>query len=108
MNGKQGFNVRQALWLYVMAGVLILIAVVATIAWLGPLPPKVVTMSTGTAGSDFDQFGRAYQALLKRSGVQLRLVPSAGSVENIARLNDSGSSPAISTPISRKTPCRAP
>jgi len=95
MNGKQGFNVRQAVWLYVVAGALILIAVVATIAWLGPLPPKVVTMSTGTAGSDFDQFGREYQAILKRAGVQLRLVPSAGSVENLARLNDPRSGVAV-------------
>jgi TRAP transporter TAXI family solute receptor len=95
MNGKLGFNVRQAVWLYVVAGALILIAVVATIAWLGPLPPKVVTMSTGTAGSDFDQFGREYQAILKRAGVQLRLVPSAGSVENLARLNDPRSGVAV-------------
>jgi len=78
-----------------VAGALILIAVVATIAWLGPLPPKVVTMSTGTAGSDFDQFGREYQAILKRAGVQLRLVPSAGSVENLARLNDPRSGVAV-------------
>jgi TRAP transporter TAXI family solute receptor len=95
MNGKQGFIVRPALWLYAIAGALILIAVVATIAWLGPLPPKVVVMSTGTAGSDFDQFARQYQVILKRSGVQLRLVPSAGAVENLARLNDPRSGVAV-------------
>jgi TRAP transporter TAXI family solute receptor len=88
MNGKQGFIARPALWLYAIAGALIVIAVAATVAWLGPLPPKVVTMSTGTAGSEFDRFAREYQAILKRSGVRLRLVPSAGSVENLARLND--------------------
>lgn len=95
MNGKQRFIVRPALWLYAIAGALIVIAVVATIAWLGPLPPKVVTMSTGTAGSDFDQFAREYQAILRRSGVRLRLVPSAGSVENLARLNDPRSGIAV-------------
>ncbi len=88
MNGKPGLIVRPAFWLYVGAAVLIALALGATIAWLGPLPPKIIVMSTGTAGSDFDQFGREYQAILKRSGVELRLLPSAGSVANLARLND--------------------
>jgi TRAP transporter TAXI family solute receptor len=87
MIGKPAL-VRPALWLYGIAAVLILGALIATIAWLGPLPPKIVTMSTGTAGSDYDLYARQYQAILKRSGVQLRLVPSAGSVENLRRLND--------------------
>ncbi|MBV9317942.1 MAG: ABC transporter substrate-binding protein [Gammaproteobacteria bacterium] len=88
MTDRPRFTLRSALWLYVIAAVLIVIAVAATIAWLGPLPPKVVLMSTGPAGSDFDTFGHEYQAILKRAGVQLRLLPSAGSVENLARLND--------------------
>lgn len=95
MNGKPGFVVRPALWLYAIAGALILVALIATIAWLGPLPPKVVLMSTGTPGSDFDQYGRQYQAILKRSGVELRLLPSGGSVANLARLNDPHSGVAV-------------
>src|SRR4029077_10678981 len=91
MIGKQALIVRPAFWLYGLAGALILIAVVATVAWLGPLPPRAVTSSTGTPGSDFDLYSRQYQAILKRSGVQLRLVPSAGSVENLKRLDDLGS-----------------
>ena len=88
MRGKAALFVRPAFWLYGIAGALILIALVATVAWLGPLPPKVVVFSTGTAGSDYDLFARQYQAILKRSGVQLRLLPSAGSLENLSRLND--------------------
>jgi len=95
MIGKQAPLVRPAFWLYGLAAVLILTAVVATIAWLGPLPPKLVTMSTGTPGSDFDLYSRQYQAILKRSGVQLRLLPSAGSVENLRRLDDPRSGVAI-------------
>jgi TRAP transporter TAXI family solute receptor len=95
MIGKPALFVRPAPWLYGIAAVLIVGALVATIAWLGPLPPKIVTMSTGTAGSDYDLYGRQYQAILKRSGVQLRLVPSAGSVENLRRLNDQREGVAI-------------
>ncbi len=82
---------RPAFWFYGISATLILVALAATIAWLGPLPPKVVVMSTGTPGSDFELYSRQYQDILKRSGVQLRLVPSAGSVDNLRRLNDPGS-----------------
>jgi len=95
MTEKQALFVRPAFWLYGIATLLILAAFVGTIAWLGPLPPKVVTMSTGTPGSDFDVYGRQYQAILQRSGVQLRLVPSAGAVENLRHLNDPRSGVAI-------------
>ena len=78
----------RAAWLYGLAAALILLAIVATVVWLGPLPPKVVLMSTGTSGSDYDLYARQYQAILKRAGVQLRLVPSSGPIDNLKRLND--------------------
>ncbi len=65
-----------------------LVATLVTVVWLGPLPPKVVVMSTGTPGGTYDAFAQRYKAILARSGVVLRLVPSAGGVENLARLND--------------------
>src|SRR5262252_1032112 len=78
----------RAAWLYGIAGALILAAIVGTVAWLGPLPPRVVLMSTGTTGSDYDLYARQYQAILKRAGVELRLVPSEGPIDNLQRLND--------------------
>ena len=85
---KKAALVSRAAWLYGIAGALILAAIVGTIAWLGPLPPKVVLMSTGTPGSDYDLYAREYQAILKRSGVELRLLPSEGPIDNLKRLND--------------------
>jgi TRAP transporter TAXI family solute receptor len=96
MNGnKQALFVRPVVWLYGIAAALILIALALTVAWLGPSPPKVVVMSTGTAGSDYDLYARQYQAILKRSGVELRLVPSAGSLDNLRRLEDPRSGVAV-------------
>ncbi|HEV3182627.1 MAG TPA: TAXI family TRAP transporter solute-binding subunit [Steroidobacteraceae bacterium] len=89
--GKQAPFVSRAAWLYGLAAALTLVAIVGTIVWLRPLPPKVVLMSTGTAGSDFDVYARQYQAILKRSGVQLRLLPSSGPIDNLKRLNDARS-----------------
>jgi len=79
---------RVKLWFYLTAGALIVIALVVTIAYLGPFPPRVVVMSTGTPGSDYEEFARRYQAIMARSGVELRLLPSAGALENLRRLND--------------------
>lgn len=90
------FRGQPARWFYALAGVLILSALVAMVMWLGPLPPRVVVMSTGTPGSDYDVLGRRYQTILKRSGVDLRLVPSAGGVENLRRLNDPRSDVSVS------------
>jgi len=88
---KKAPFVSRAAWLYGAAAALILLALAGTIAWLGPLPPKVVLMSTGTSGGDYDLFARQYQAILERSGVELRLLPSAGPIENLKRLNDARS-----------------
>ena len=79
---------RAALWFYLTAGVLIVIAIVAMAAYLGPFPPRVVVMTTGTPGSDYDEYARRYQSILARAGVELRLMPSAGALENLQRLND--------------------
>ena len=76
------------MWFYLAAGVLIVIAIVATIAYLGPFPPRVVVMTTGTPGSDYEEYARRYQSILARAGVELRLMPSAGALENLQRLND--------------------
>jgi TRAP-type uncharacterized transport system substrate-binding protein len=79
---------RSTLALSAAAAVLILLALAATITWLGPLPPRVVVMSTGSPGSDYDVFAQRYREILARSGIELKLLPSAGAAENIERLDD--------------------
>jgi TRAP transporter TAXI family solute receptor len=79
---------RPLLWWYLAAGVALVAAIAATVSHLGPFPPRVVVMTTGSAGSAYDAFGQSYREILARSGVELRLMPSAGGVENLNRLND--------------------
>jgi TRAP-type uncharacterized transport system substrate-binding protein len=75
-------------WLYLVGAVVIVAALCATIVYLGPLPPRVVVMSTGSPGGAYDELGKRYKTILARSHVELRLVESAGAVENVKRLND--------------------
>jgi TRAP-type uncharacterized transport system substrate-binding protein len=52
-------------------------------------------MATGPAGSASREFGERYREVLARSGVDLRLVPTQGGVENLARLNDAADEVSI-------------
>jgi TRAP-type uncharacterized transport system substrate-binding protein len=51
-----------------------------------PFPPRTVTMVTGPPGSAYDQLGARYQEVLRRAGIDLRVIRTAGGVENLARL----------------------
>src|SRR5262252_6418323 len=86
---------RTTLWWCGLAAALILLAVAVTTVWVG-LPPRVVLMTSGAPGSDYEALAERYRNILKRSGVELRLVPSGGGVENLRRLNDPKSGVSVS------------
>jgi TRAP transporter TAXI family solute receptor len=60
----------------------------AAIFLLNSMPPSSITMATGPDGGGYHEIGEQYQALLARSGVELKLVATAGSVENLSLLRD--------------------
>jgi TRAP-type uncharacterized transport system substrate-binding protein len=75
-----------------MVAVVALVAV-AALLWLvldilRPFPPHRLVMATGSAGSDYSEVGGRYRAILARSDIALDLVPTAGALENLARLKD--------------------
>ena len=83
-----------------LAAVLVLLAVggVAVwmaVAWGSPFPPRTITMATGPDGGAYEVLGERYREVLRRSGVDLRVVPTAGGVENLARLRDEDSGVSV-------------
>ncbi|NJM43037.1 MAG: ABC transporter substrate-binding protein [Brachymonas sp.] len=69
----------------------VLIALLAALLWgitryLSPSPPRSVIMSTGAADGAYQAFGEKYKAYLKANGIELILQPSAGSAQNLQRL----------------------
>ncbi len=48
-------------------------------------------MTTGPEGGAYRELGERYRAALAREGIDVRLVPSLGNVENLARLQDPSS-----------------
>ena len=73
--------------------VLVIAAVVATVTSavlfvLQTMPPRSIAMATGPEGGAYDAIGKRYQAILARAGVQLRVVPTSGALQNLALLRD--------------------
>jgi len=75
-------------WRGVTIGVTALAIFCADILVLNTMPPRAIVMATGPQGGGFEEIGRQYQSALERAGVQVRLVETAGSVENLALLRD--------------------
>ena len=81
-----GLTRRERLGLWAIAGVaLALVATLISMFWQ-PAPPQRVVMSTGAADGAYHAYALRYREVLARSGVELVLEPSAGSVENLQRL----------------------
>jgi TRAP transporter TAXI family solute receptor len=80
---------RRFLWYFVLVATIVTAGV--TLWIFGPRlagPPRTITMATGVDGGAYAALGPRYQTILARSGITVRLVPTAGDVENLAKLRD--------------------
>ena len=57
-----------------------------TFRFVQPVPPGSLAMSTGAPDGAYHRFALRFREILARDGITLDLKPSAGSVENLARL----------------------
>lgn len=54
--------------------------------WLGPGPPRHISMATGVPKGAYAFFGERYQERLDEMGMTVNLVSSNGSIDNLKRL----------------------
>jgi TRAP transporter TAXI family solute receptor len=79
----------RATWNVVIATLLIILGVFwVSFHFVRPIPPRTLTMTTGMEGGSFVVLGERYRQVLARDGIQLRLLASSGSIENLSRLRD--------------------
>lgn len=71
-------------WWWLFLAVAALIFLVA--AWVGPGPPRRITLAGGAAGGAYAQAAADLAGALKAVGVEATVVETTGSVENLARL----------------------
>jgi hypothetical protein len=77
--------------LAVSVGPFVLLAIgllVLAYLWLDPAPPRSVTLATGPAQSAYDAFGKRYRQALAANGIDVVLLPSQGSSDNLRLLRE--------------------
>ena len=62
--------------------------VCAAFVMLQSMPPHQIVMATGPEGGAYYEVGQRYREALAPAGVDVKLVPTAGSVEKLAMLRD--------------------
>jgi TRAP-type uncharacterized transport system substrate-binding protein len=75
-------------YLLIAGGVISLGVLWAGVVMLCPMPQRTVTMVTGPEGSAYSVFGKRYREILAHEGIELKLRPTAGAVENLRMLRD--------------------
>lgn len=74
----------------IWGAVLLVLAVAVALAWrfLPPPLPQAVRLGTGPADGYYARFGEALRAEVRKHSIELELVTTAGSMENIRLLLD--------------------
>ena len=81
---KKGFDVLKEIWPLVF----LLVLALTILIWLAkPAPPNKVIMATGTGGS-YKILGEKYREYFAKKGIELKLVETHGSKENLQHLMD--------------------
>jgi TRAP-type uncharacterized transport system substrate-binding protein len=75
----------------VSMGVVVLIGLVTSAAiflFINSAAPSTITITSGPAGSSFQNNAEKYKTILARDGVTLKILPSEGSVDNLKKLSN--------------------
>ena len=75
-------------WWVVGGALLVALLLALAYKFARPAAPSEVVMSTGGSGGAYETFARRYAVALAEEGITLKLLPSNGAVENLARLQD--------------------
>lgn len=62
------------------------IGFVVAYQFVDPAPPRRISIATGSPSGAYFAYGGAYSEILKRNGIRLEVLPTAGSAENIRLL----------------------
>jgi TRAP-type uncharacterized transport system substrate-binding protein len=85
---SQQVNRRLLFFSAIVVATLTAVGIWLAFSLLRPTPPHSVMMAVGPEGSFDKEVGEQYRKFFARDGIDLRLVPSAGAVDSIARLHD--------------------
>ncbi|MFC1453486.1 TAXI family TRAP transporter solute-binding subunit, partial [Verrucomicrobiota bacterium] len=70
---------------------LVAVGFILAYQFVGPPPPRTITMATGSEQGAYYHFGLEYAEWLKQQGIELRVRRTSGSTENLRLLGDDSS-----------------
>jgi TRAP transporter TAXI family solute receptor len=88
-------SLLQRYWPYISPAAILAILLAAGAYMVGTLPPRAIVMATGPEGGANNELGGRYREIIAKSGVDLKLLPTSGSVENLRLLRDSKSGVSV-------------
>lgn len=74
-----------------LSGLGIFIAIIGFVIayqFVEPSPPKTITIATGSKSGAYFKYAKRYQDILAKNGIELKILNTQGSVENIQLLKD--------------------
>lgn len=86
-SGVSGIQLREIVLIAGPALILIAGAFWLAFQFVEPAPPQTVTITSGSEGGGYHTFAKQYAKILARSGIDLKVLTSAGSMENLKRLS---------------------
>jgi TRAP-type uncharacterized transport system substrate-binding protein len=81
-------SLLQRYWPYLSPAAILAILFAAGAYIVTTLPPRAIVMATGPEGGANYELGGRYRQILAQSGVDLKLLPTSGSLENLRLLRD--------------------
>lgn len=79
---------KHQLKIYAPAVLLVLLGFVVAYQFIKPAPPDTVVMASGGVGGAYHRFAQDYAQRLAAEGIELRIVNTEGSVENLRLLHE--------------------
>jgi len=79
-------KILQQYSVHIVSVILILSGFIVTSRFIGPAPPDTITIATGSEQGAYFQYALQYQKILARDGIHLKIIKTAGSIENFKRL----------------------
>lgn len=77
---------KEYLRIFGLGFIVILASFILAFQFVKPSPPKSITIATGSDSGAYFAYAERYKTALAKQGIELNIVSSAGSIENIRRL----------------------
>jgi len=83
---RRSFKLRGRLEMLALFGgsaLLVFAGIAIALQFVKPAPPRQITMATGNPDGAYYHYAKRYQAILAREGIELELIETQGSVDNL-------------------------